>query len=654
MSTSSPPRRPPRRTGGGSGGGWAPALTPRTAVRIAILGGIAMSLLGILLVRLWFLQVISGEEYAAKAEGNRLRTVITQAARGNILTRDGTPLVQNKIGENLVASPRDLTGKQRTLVLTRLARKLTALGEPVTAKELIAKVKAGDNQPLQSVVLLENIDQKLFRYLAERRRDYPGLTLEQSYLRSYPEGQLAAHLLGSTGRIGPQDIAAYRKAGYSGNETVGVGGVEQTYEKFLAGTPGQTVVEVDAAGEPQGRGYVSLTSATPGHNIELSIDGPTQKALEASIANAARITGAQGAAGVAMDPRTGEVLALASYPTYSPSAFVTRNPKTLAALNNDGSRPLFDRAIAGQYPSGSTFKPITAAAALKVGALTPGEQLESPSSIVLHKQRFRNFRGHSHGLVTLPTAIEVSSDTFFYQVADRLWSKQDTKARSFPLQAEARSFGLGEKTGIDLPGEQPGLMPDPLWKQKRFKGSQYTDFQRSWLAGDTIQLGVGQGYLLATPLQMAAAYGAIADGGTLRTPTLGREVLDPNGRVAQQLSRGRPTRQVDISAAHLATIKEGLYEAANGADGTSSSVFSSLPAGKKVAGKTGTAEPGDGGLDHSWFVGYAPYDNPEIVVAVVVERAGTGANAAAPAVCRTMGAYLKFDANLCGEPTVTR
>ena len=651
MTTSSPPRRSPRRTGGGSGGGWAPALTPQTAVRIAILGGIAMSLLGLLLVRLWFLQVISEEEYSARAEGNRLRTVITQPARGNILTRDGRALVQNKLGENIVASPRDLSGENRTVVLTRLARKLSELGEPITAKELIAKVTAGDNRPLESVILAENIEPRLYRYMAERRRDYPGIQLQQSYLRAYPEGQLAAHVVGSTGRIGPAEIAAYRKAGYSGNETIGVSGIEQTYEKFLAGTPGETVVEVDASGEPQGRAYVSSKSPVPGRNIQLSIDGSTQSALEGALAEATRVTGAQGAAGVAMDPRTGEVLAIASYPTYSPNVFVTRSQRRIEKLNTDESRPLFDRAIAGQYPAGSTFKPITAAAALKVGALTTGEQLESSSSIVLYKQRFSNFRGHSHGFVTLPTALEVSSDTYFYQVADRLWQRQDDKKRVFPLQAEAREFGLGKKTGIDLPGEATGLVPDPIWKQKRFKGTQYTDFQRSWLAGDTIQLGVGQGYLQVTPLQMAAAYGAIADGGTLRTPTVAREVQDPNGRVVQQLAKGRPTTQLDISATSLAAIREGLYEAANGPDGTSTGVFAQLPADKKVAGKTGTAEPGDGGEDHSWFVGYAPYDNPEIVVSVVIERGGTGANAAAPVACSTMSAYLKFDANLCGVPT---
>lgn len=651
MTTSSPPRRSPRRRGGGSGGGWAPALTPQTAVRIAILGGIAMSLLGLLLVRLWFLQVISEEEYSARAEGNRLRTVITQPARGNILTRDGRPLVQNKLGENIVASPRDLSGENRTVVLTRMARKLSELGEPITAKELIAKVTAGDNRPLESVILAENIEPRLYRYMAERRRDYPGIQLEQSYLRAYPEGQLAAHVVGSTGRIGPAEIAAYRKAGYSGNETIGVSGIEQTYEKFLAGTPGETVVEVDASGEPQGRGYVSSKSPVPGRDIQLSIDGSTQSALEGALAEATRVTGAQGAAGVAMDPRTGEVLAIASYPTYSPNVFVTRSQRRIEKLNTDESRPLFDRAIAGQYPAGSTFKPITAAAALKVGALTTGEQLESASSVVLYKQRFSNFRGHSHGFVALPTALEVSSDTYFYQVADRLWQRQDDKKRVFPLQAEAREFGLNKKTGIDLPGEATGLVPDPIWKQKRFKGTQYSDFQRSWLAGDTIQLGVGQGYLQVTPLQMAAVYGAIADGGTLRTPTVAREVQDPNGRVVQQLAKGRPTKQLDIDATSLSAIREGLYEAANGPDGTSTGVFAQLPADKKVAGKTGTAEPGDGGEDHSWFVGYAPYDNPEIVVSVVIERGGTGANAAAPVACSTMSAYLKFDANLCGVPT---
>ena len=651
MSTAYPPRRGSRTGRGGAGrpaGGWAPTLTPKTAVRIAILGGIAMSLLGLLLVRLWFLQVINAEQYAERADGNRLRTVIEQPPRGNILTADGVPLVTNTTGENLVARPRELTGERRRQVLARLAPKI---GQ--TLPELMKKVEAGDNQPLQSVVLARNIDPTLFGYLAERRRDFPGISLEETYLRAYPQGDLAAHILGSTGPITAAQIKAYRKKGYAGDETIGVDGIEQQYESVLKGTPGKSVVEVDAAGEPQGRAPISSRSPIPGRDVRLSIDSSTQRALESSLADAARVTGATGAAGVALDPSTGEVLALASYPDFSPETFVTRKQKPIEKLLTDPQKPLNDRAIAGVYPAGSTFKPITAAAAMRQGDLTPSTELESPSSIVLHKQRFQNFEENSHGVITLPYALRVSSDTFFYQVADELWRDQ-INSNSYPLQDEAKRFGLGADTGIDLPGESAALVPDPPWKKKLYAGSDYTDFQRSWLAGDTIQLGVGQGFLQVTPLQMAAAYGAIADGGTLRTPTVGLDVRDPNGRVVQELSQGRPTRQLDISPDGLAAIKQGLYDAANGVEGTSTSVFGNLPEGSKVAGKTGTAEPGDGTEDHSWFVGYAPFDNPKIVVSVVIEHGGTGANAAAPAVCSTMSAYLKFDAALCGQPVASR
>lgn len=639
--------RPRRRSGMGTGSGWAPALTPRTAVRIAILGGIAMTLLGVLLVRLWFLQVISGEQYAARAEGNRLREVVTEPPRGNILDRNGTALVTNRRGENVTARPRELTGERRRQVLTRLA---PLLGVP--PKDLMARMTAGEDRPFEPVVLARNIDRRLYAWLAERRRDFPGISLDETYLRAYPQGTLAAHVLGSTGRITPEQIDAYRARGYSGNETVGTDGIESQYERFLAGEPGRAVVEVDAAGEPRGREYVSLDSPVPGRDVQLSIDIPTQKALEAAIAEAADVTGAPGASGVALDPRTGEVLAIASYPTFSPEVFVKRDPKALDKLQEDDRNPLFDRAVAGTYPAGSTFKPITAAAGLRTGVLSVGEQIDSPPQIILHDTPFKNFRGLSHGYITLPTALQVSSDTYFYQVADRLWQKEDQGKRSYPLMDEAREFGIGRKTGIDLPGEQPGTLPDPDWKKRAFAGPDYSDFDRSWLAADTIQLGIGQGYLLVTPLQMAVAYAAIANGGTVVTPSVARRVQDPNGRVVQDLAAAGPKRRLDMRPESLAAIREGLYEAANGPDGTATSVFGSLPEGSKVAGKTGTAEQFSGRdrRDHSWFVGYAPYDDPDIVVAIVIERGGTGANAAAPAVCATMSAWEGFDRDLCGVP----
>ena len=646
---------PSPRPGPRPGGGWAPALTPRIAVRIAILGGIVLAALGVLLVRLWFLQVISGEQYAARAEGNRLRTIVREAPRGNILTRDGVPLVKNKAGENIVARPRELVGPRRVATLKRLATLLDRAGEDATLADMRARMRAGDDRPLEPVVLAENVPAELYRYMAERRRDFPGISLQQSYLRDYPENQLAAHVLGTTGRIGPEEIADYRRRGDSGHEIVGRGGIEGQYERYLAGTPGESVVEVDAAGEPQGREYLSSRLPVPGRDIQLTIDSKTQSALEEALAEAARVTGARGAAGVALDPNTGEVLALASYPTFDPEIFVTRDRRLERFLKDEEASPGLDRAIGGVYPAGSTFKPITAAAALDNNLLTPGEEIESMSSITLYEQEFGNFRGGSHGWVNLESALRVSSDTYFYQVADRLYRAQRESTKIFPLMTEAREFGLGDQTGIDLAGESAGTIPDPPWKIKHFSGinpetgEKYTDSDRSWLAGDTIQLGIGQGYLQVTPLQMAVAYSAIANGGTVETPTVGRRVLDPNGRVVQELSKGRPTRTLDISPENLAVIQAGLYDAANGVEGTASSVFANLPDDAKAAGKTGTAEPGDGGEDHSWFVGYAPFDNPKIVVSVVIERGGTGANAAAPAVCRTMSAYLEFDSGLCGE-----
>ena len=497
------PRRGPRGGGGLSPGGWAPQLTPRTAVRIAILGAIAMSLLGLLLVRLWFLQVISGEDYAAAADSNRLRTVITEAPRGNILDRNGDVLVANRPGKNVVVHPRDLTGARREEVLSRLAPKLhLPLGE------LIKKVDAGDSRPLEPVVLAENVAPKLYYYLAQRRRQYPGVGLEDTYLRTYPQGDLAAHVLGQVGKISADQIDDYRRRGYAGNETVGKGGIEQEYEQFLKGTPGRDVVEVDASGEPVGREVVSSRAPSPGHDIQLSIDGPTQRAMQDALRQEVSLGSSTGAAGVALDPATGEVLAMASYPTYDPSVFVDGTTKQIDRVNTSPDTPALNRAIAGRYPSGSTFKVITASAALEAGYITPGELIDSPSEVTLYKQVFPNFKNIAHGPVDLPRALEVSSDTYFYKLGDRFY-----RAQGSPLQAEAEDFGLGRDTGIDLPGEEPGLVPTPAWKRRNYAGPAFNDLDRDWKPGDTIQLAVGQGYLLATPLQMAVAYAAVADGG---------------------------------------------------------------------------------------------------------------------------------------------
>ena len=638
--------RPPRRTGlraGLSAGGWAPALTPSTAMRIALLGGIALTLLGLLLIRLWFLQVISGEQYAEAAEGNRLRTVVLDAPRGKVLDRNGELLVGVRTGTNLVVDPRELAGARREQVLNRVAAKL----DGVTGAELVARVEAGEERPFESVVIAQNVPPALSYYLAQRERQFPGVRLRDTYLRTYPQDKLAAHVLGGTGKITAEELDDFRSRGYEGNETVGQGGVEQEYEGFLRGAAGSYTREVDAAGEPTGREVVSSRAPRPGRDVQLTIDAPTQRALQEALAEQVSLNGlSTGGAGVALDPNTGEVLAMASYPDFDPSLFVSGSQKRIESVIANPDKVLLNRAIGGNYPAGLTFKAISSAAGLEGGFISADEEIESPSEIELYKTVFPNFRNRSHGYVTLPVALEVSSDTYFYQLGDEFY-----RAQGSPLQEEARTFGLGERTGLDLPGEVDGLIPDPDWKRQNFAGAPFTDLDRSWKPGDTINLSVGQGYLNVTPLQMAVAYGAIANGGTVHTPSVGRRVLDPNGRQLQELSSGKPTGTIDVSPDNLASIREGLYRAANGTGGTLTSVFGLLPADRKVAGKTGTAEQVEGKEDHSWFVGYAPYDDPKIVVAVVIEAAGTGSSSAAPTVCRTISAFsgTSFDPALCGE-----
>jgi penicillin-binding protein 2 len=334
---------------------------------------------------------------------------------------------------------------------------------------------------------------------------------------------------------------------------------------------------------------------------------------------------------------------MASYDTFRPGAFSEGDAKEVQRYQTAKSTPLANRATTGLYAAGSTFKIISAMAGLQGDYIQPTQLIDSPSSIEIYGQRFQNFRQEHHGLVDLPTALEVSSDTYFYQLGKKFY---ETKGRS-PLKEMARQFGFDEPTGIDLPDESGGAVPDPAWLKEHFSAENgYSSEWRIYKPGFDIQLAVGQGYLQVTPLQMAVAYAAIANGGTIVTPTIGKKVLGPGGRELQDLAAGRPSRRLDVDPTDIEAVQQGLWLAAHGPDGTSTSVFADVPV--DVAGKTGTAEAPPG-ADHSWYVGYAPFDNPEIVVAIVIERAGTGASAAAPAVCETMAAYFSFDPARCGS-----
>lgn len=620
-------------------GGGRPVMNQQLAFRIAVLGGIALALLGVLLIRLWFLQVVGSEQYQDRAEGNRIREVVTEAPRGVITDRDGEILVANVPALNLVARPRELSGARREEVLRRLGKRI---GVPY--KELEETVAAGDSRPFESVVVAEDIDARTALYLSERRRQFPGIGLQDGFRREYPEGRVAAHILGRVGPITAESIEAYEDRGYTGEETVGIGGIEAQYEEWLRGKPERVRVEVDAAGELVGSGVVSREPAKPGNNVELSIDVDVQRALELTLrTQIARNGFATGAAGVALDVNTGEVLALASAPDFDPAVFTEGKPRQIRRLLSDSSNPLLNRVVDGGYPAASAFKPFTATAAIEGGFLEKGEVLESPSEIEIYDQPFRNFEGASHGFISLQQALQVSSDTFFYQLgADFFETGEQT-----PLQDTARAYGFGRRSGIDLPSEASGLVPTPEWKKRHFANTG-APTDRIWKPGDSVNLSVGQGNLQVTPLQMAVAYAGVATG-MVPTPTLARRIAGPGGDALQTLGAGRQPRPLGVAVATLDPIREGLVLAANVSPGTAASVFSGVPEQYRVAGKTGTAEQ-FGGEDHAWFVGYAPAEDPEVVVAVIIERGGTGATAAAPAVCDTMAAVFEFEPTACGTP----
>ena len=619
-----------------------PALSPQIAFRLATLGGIAVALLAVLVLRLWFLQVIGTEAFASQAEVNRLRTVQNEGPRGEIVDRNGDVLVGSRLVQNLVARPLELTGAGRERVIERLSAKLD-----IPAQEMREKLAEGDALSYRPVVLKEDVSPDEQLYVSERRRQFPGVTLQPAFKREYPYGRLAAHMLGYTGAITEETSDRFSRRGYLPDEKVGVAGVEVQYEGWLRGVPGEQTVEVDSAGVPVDRGLLREVPPKPGNTVQLTIDRTLQTTLEDALRERVELSGtATGAAGVAIDPRNGEVLALGSYPTFSPAAFVDSRDRLLRRYNADEERPLLNRTLTGQYPPGSTFKAVTATAAVEEQILDPEEPRFAGAEFEAFGTAYPNFQDRIDGFINLRQALERSSDTYFYELGNEMWK---TEGRS-PLKDWSEEFGLGSPTRIDLPGEARGLVPDRNWKRLAFAGDEYDEIDRSWRPGDDINFSVGQGYLETTPLQMAVAFAGIANRqGRLLTPALGKRVLDPGGRQLAALAEGRPVHRLDVNPATLDQVRLGLYRVTNEADGTAQAVFRSFPVGKKVAGKTGTAENPQG-EDHAWFIGYAPYDDPTIVVAIMVEHGGSGARSAAPGVCTVLAAHLDESRDLCGAP----
>lgn len=618
-----------------------PPLPAQFALRVAVLGGIALVMFAVILLRLWYLEVLSGDEYLAEAQNNQVREFTVQAPRGEILDRDGEPLVANRTALELQVKTTELPRgpKRRQAVIKRLAG-----ATDLTAKRIRKEIRRQTRElPASPVTLRRDVPYELVYFLRENQARFPGVSVERVHVRRYPQGTLAAHLLGYVREVDKEQLEQPPYDALEPGDMVGKEGLEYTYDSILRGVNGATRVRVDAEGRPTG-GQLSVREPRAGNDLELSIDADVQEAGERALSSR-RLPGAF----VAMEVESGAVVGMGSHPTFDPSIFarpVVPESEYERLTSDETDAPITNRATQGLYPTGSTYKPITAVAALANGNLTTERTITDTGSIEIGDQVFTNAGEVALGTLALREALRFSSDVFFYTMGLEMDVGDDDGGA---LQNWSRQLGLGEVTGLDLLGEGAGLLPTPGWRNELYREG---DTDRPWSVGDNVQLAIGQGDLQANPLQMAVAYATIANGGDVVRPHIAQRATDAAGRVIQEIDPA-PRRQVEIDPAWQREILGGLRDAAMASGGTSFEVFGGFPV--DIAGKTGTAERPPHG-DQSWYVAVAPYRNPEYVVAVTIEEGGFGAEAAAPATREILTELLDVNEaridEVSGEPAV--
>jgi penicillin-binding protein 2 len=601
-------------------------MTTQFALRVAILGGAALVMFSLIFFRLWYLEVLSGDKYLEAAQNNRVREIKVPAARGQIVDRNGEVLVDNRTALALQVRADELpaNNRERDAVVRRLAE-VAGMSPERVDKEIRDQTR---ELPASPVTLKRDVPYELVLYLQERQHEFPGVSVERVFVRSYPHDRLAGHLFGYVREVTPEQLKEPQYKRLDPGDMVGQTGVELAYDSQLRGQSGATRVQVDSLGRPKGE-PLSDTAPVAGNNLRLTLDSEIQASGEAAISQFGLP-----AAFVAMDVSTGEVLGMGSQPNFDPSIYTKPrlSQKTVEALySEETGSPQSNRATQGLYPTGSTFKLITATAALEEGLITPDEYVDDPGSYTAGGVTFENAGGVAHGSLPMRQALQVSSDVYFYKLGHE--ANPSDPESPLPIQDWMSRLGLGAPTGIDLPSELGGLIPTPEWRNELYEKG---DTDRPWSAGDNINLAVGQGDLQATPLQMAVAYATVGNGGSVVRPHLAQRIEDQNGRVVQEINPA-PRRTLDISESTRSVILDGLEDAAMAPGGTSYDVFGGFPV--QVAGKTGTAER-FGYEDQSWYVALAPANDPEVVVAATIEEGGFGADAAAPAVRQILDTYF--------------
>ncbi len=602
-----------------------PSFRQELKPRFAALGIIVVVVLGMLFFRLWSMQVVQGAAYTSQSEDNRVREVTVEAPRGRILDRKGRPLVTNRPTKAVLVVP---SASEDTTLLNRLS---IVLSVPVAdIKDKLASVKESALTPRTVAI---DVPMSTVAYIEEHPGDFPGVEVRVQAVRQYPQGKLAAHVLGYAGEANDSELSAEGSTLVPG-DIVGKAGAEAQFENVLQGDRGRRVLEVDARGTPHR--VIEEIDPVPGRDVRLTIDSKVQKVTEAALAQAmddARNDGfpkARAGAAVAIDVETGEIISMASLPTYDPKIFLGGvSEKVWADLNEKKSDfPLTNRVIQAQYPAASTFKAMTGLAGLEEGVITPSSTFICAGRwIGMGKQWPKSCWNHAgHGAESFAEAVSDSCDVYFYNVGYKFYKMDGEK-----LQGFARTFGFGADSGVDLPGEASGRVPDAKWKADY--NENYPEMQQ-WLPGDTVNLAIGQGDLLVTPLQIADAYAGIANGGDVMKPHVLKQVLGPNGKAVIK-AKPEVAFATKTSKRNLASMRSSLVRVTQ--TGTAAGVFRTFPI--TVAGKTGTAEV-YGKDDMAWFVGFAPAQNPKYCVAVVVEQGGHGGSVAGPAARQILAALL--------------
>lgn len=601
--------------------------------RLTVFGILIFFVFGILLTRLWFLQVLVGAEYVKIARENQIRIVTTNAPRGNIYDRHGNILVRNRAGLTVsmsASSGSEAKGGKRKVVIQRLS---AILG--MTVEEIEKKLTSKHVDPYEPIPIRDDVPEQVATFIKEHQLDFPYVVIDSRPVREYPNGILAAHILGYLGEVSEDELKQDKYKSYRMGDTIGREGVENTYETYLAGRKGEARVEVNAAGYPVHT--FQTRQAQAGDDLHLTIDQNLQVVVENLLTDALRQARksydaeskknyqAPAGAVVVMNPNNGEILAMASAPTYDPRLFIGGiSREAWNVLNNPANHyPLNNRAMTNSYPPGSTMKAITASAALSEGLTTPDTAYFDRGLWTGAGEQWPQYCWFKsgHGRITLNEGIVQSCDTVFYEIGLEFYKIRNTRGEK--LQEYASRFGLGSPTGIDLPGEDGGRIPTKVWKEKwNRKNPEY----QIWYPGDSTNLAIGQGDLLTTPLQMAVAYSALANGGIVYQPRVVRRA-DWEDRIIKE---NRPTRmgELGVPPSVINTVKTDLERVVT--NGTGKGAFAGFPFDRvSVAGKTGSAEIA-GKQPTAWFIAYAPADKPQYVIAVMIEEGGHGVAAAAP------------------------